>query len=92
MDIDILGMVEAEILQAPETRLVICLFIYLSQAGNKTESLEEHIKYKGCFCKRGHFQGKLRVKRAPVLNCSPIGLKVHLMTVRKMPKRKEKRN
>lgn len=28
MDIDILGMVEAEILQAPETRLVIYLFIF----------------------------------------------------------------
>lgn len=92
MDINNLGMTEAEILQAPETRLVIYLFIFLSQAGNKIESFEEHTNCKKCFCKRGPFQGKLGVKRAPLLNCSPIGLKLHQMTVKEMRGRREKRN
>lgn len=64
MDIDNLGMVEAEILQAPETRLTF----FFSQAGSKTESHEEHIKCEDFFRKKGLFQGQLGVVRSPVLS------------------------
>lgn len=72
MDIDNLGMV----------RLGYFLLFFFPQGVNEAASLEEHIKYIEVFCKRGHFQGQLGIKRVPVLDCSLIGLKLHLIRVK----------
>lgn len=63
MDIDNLGMIEQKFWKHQPQAWLFFYYFFFTQGVNESASLEEHRKYREGFCKRGPFQGQLRVKK-----------------------------